>query len=181
MRSALLRRCQRVAQKHRDGHGADAARNRCHETCHVEDRWIDVSDLAARYWQGALGNLDVLKDERTAPLARLKAYFRRLNDLGRKLKYRPGCMIGNLSVVMSDQSPAIRESLVNILGSWSRAIEACVKEAQADGSLRRDLDAKSMAAFMLNSWEGAVLRSKVDRSDAALVAFEKIVFGSLAK
>ena len=76
--------------------------------------------------------------------------------------------------------PRNRPALI-ILGSWSRAIEACVKEAQADGSLRRDLDAKSMAAFMLNSWEGAVLRSKVDRSDAALVAFEKIVFGSLAK
>jgi len=147
---------------------------------HFESKEALGLEALARYWQGALGNLDVLKDERTAPLARLKAYFRRLNDLGRKLKYRPGCMIGNLSVEMSDQSPAIRESLVNILGSWSRAIEACVKEAQADGSLRRDVDAKSMAAFMLNSWEGAVLRSKVDRNDAALVAFEKIVFGSLA-
>src|SRR5262249_30456036 len=134
-----------------------------------------------RYWQGALGSLEMLTDEQTPPLARLRAYFRRLNELGRKLKYRPGCMIGNLSIEMSDQSPAMRERLANILGGWSRAIEACVKQAQADGSLRSDVDAKSMAAFMLNSWEGAVLRSKVDRSDAAFVAFEKIVFGSLAK
>jgi TetR/AcrR family transcriptional regulator, transcriptional repressor for nem operon len=147
---------------------------------HFESKEALGLEALARYWQAALGSLEMLKDERTAPLTRLKAYFRRLNDLARKLKYRPGCMIGNLSIEMSHQSPAIRECLANILDRWTRAIEGCIKEAQADGSLRRDLDAKSMAAFMLNSWEGAVLRSKVDRSDAAFVAFEKILFGSLA-
>jgi TetR/AcrR family transcriptional repressor of nem operon len=147
---------------------------------HFESKEALGLEALERYWQGALGNLEMLKDERMAPLARLKAYFRGLNDLGRRLKYRPGCMIGNLSIEMSDQSPAMREHLASILARWSRAIEACVKEAQADGSLRSDVDAKSLAAFMLNSWEGAVLRTKVDRNDAAFVAFEKIVFGSLA-
>ena len=147
---------------------------------HFESKEALGLEALERYWQGALNNLEMLKDERIAPLARLKTYFRRLNDVGRKLKYRPGCMIGNLSIEMSDQSVVIRERLSSILARWSRAIEACVKQAQADGSMRRDIDAKSIAAFMLNSWEGAVLRSKVDRNDASFVAFEKIVFGSLA-
>jgi TetR/AcrR family transcriptional regulator, transcriptional repressor for nem operon len=147
---------------------------------HFESKEALGLEALERYWQGALNGLESLKDTRTAPVARLKAYFRGLNDLARKLKYRPGCMIGNLSIEMSDQSPAIRERLAGILARWSTAIEACVKEAQADGSLRPDLDAGAMAAFLLNSWEGAVLRSKVDRSDAAFTAFEKIVFGGLA-
>jgi TetR/AcrR family transcriptional regulator, transcriptional repressor for nem operon len=147
---------------------------------HFESKEALGLEALERYWQGALNGLELLKDTRTAPVARLKAYFRGLNDLARKLKYRPGCMIGNLSVEMSYQSPAIRERLAGILARWSTAIEACVKEAQADGSLRPDLDASAMAVFLLNSWEGAVLRSKVDRSDAAFTAFEKIVFGGLA-
>jgi TetR/AcrR family transcriptional regulator, transcriptional repressor for nem operon len=147
---------------------------------HFESKEALGVEALERYWQGALNGLEILKDTRTVPVARLKAYFRGLNDLARKLKYRPGCMIGNLSIEMSDQSPAIRERLAGILARWSLAIEACVKEAQADSSLRRDLDAGAMAAFLLNSWEGAVLRSKVDRSDAAFMAFEKIVFGGLA-
>ena len=134
-----------------------------------------------RYWEGALRSLEVLKNPDVAPVARLKSYFRALNELARKLKYRPGCMIGNLSIEMTDQSPAMREYLASILAKWSRAIEACVKEAQADGSVRRDLDAKAIGAFLLNSWEGAVLRSKVDRSDAPFEIFEKIVFSSLAQ
>jgi len=147
---------------------------------HFESKEALGLEAIERYWQGALNGLEVLKDERMAPLARLKVYFRGLIDLGRRLKYRPGCMIGNMSIEMSDQSAAFRERLASIFARWSGAIEVCVKEAQADGSLRRDIDAKSIAAFMLNSWEGAVLRSKVDRSDAAFMAFEKIVFGSLA-
>jgi TetR/AcrR family transcriptional repressor of nem operon len=132
-----------------------------------------------RYWEGALRSLEVLKNADIAPIARLRSYFRGLNELARKLKYRPGCMIGNLSIEMTDQSPAMREHLAAILAKWSRAIELCVKEAQADGSIRRDLDARAIGAFLLNSWEGAVLRSKVDRNDASFEAFEKIVFGSL--
>ena len=147
---------------------------------HFESKEALGLEVLQRYWERALGNLESLKDQQVAPLARLKAYFRGLNELGRKLKYRPGCMIGNFSIEMSDQSPVMRERLASILARWSRAIETCLKEAQADGSLRRDVDVSSMSAFMLNSWEGAVLRAKVDRSDAPFVAFEKIVFGTLA-
>jgi TetR/AcrR family transcriptional repressor of nem operon len=89
-------------------------------------------------------------------------------------------MVGNLSTEMSDQSPMIREHLARVLATWTRAIEDCVKEAQADGSLRRDIAAKAIAAFMLNSWEGAVLRAKVDRSSIPFDQFEQIVFTSLA-
>ena len=68
-----------------------------------------------------------------------------------------------------------------IFGVWSRAIEACVREAQADGSLRRDLDAKTIASFLLNSWEGALLRSKVDQGWGPLGEFEEVAFTALAK
>jgi TetR/AcrR family transcriptional regulator, transcriptional repressor for nem operon len=49
-----------------------------------------------------------------------------------------------------------------------------VKEAQADGSVRRDLDPASIAAFLLNSWEGAVMRAKVDRNESALKSFQRV-------
>lgn len=146
---------------------------------HFESKEALGLEALERYWSGALASLESLKDESTPPAARLKAYFRRLNELARKVKYRPGCMIGNLSVEMSDQSPVIRERLAGMLAKWSRAIEQCVKAAQADGSMRRDLEAKAVAAFLLNSWEGAVMRAKVDRNDAAFEQFEKIVFKSL--
>jgi len=148
---------------------------------HFESKEALGIEALDRYWEGALSSLKMLEDEEVAPVVRLKAYFHRLNLMARKSEYRPGCFIGNLGAEMSDQSPMFRKRLAVIFATWSRAIEACVKEAQADGSMRRDLDAKTIASFLLNSWEGAVLRSKVDRGQGPLDGFEKVVFTALAK
>jgi TetR/AcrR family transcriptional repressor of nem operon len=84
-----------------------------------------------------------------------------------------------MATEMSDQSRAIRERLAIVLAAWTRGIESCVQEAQSDGSMRSDIDAKSIASFLLNAWEGAVMRAKVDKDRSALQAFEKVVFASL--
>jgi TetR/AcrR family transcriptional repressor of nem operon len=133
-----------------------------------------------RYWQLMLAGLQPLSDPNTPPVDRLKHYFGRLAERGRAREYRTGCMIGNMSAEMPDQSRAMRERLAVVLAAWSRAIESCVREAQADGSVRRDLDARTVAAFLLNSFEGAIMRSKVDKDSASFAAFEEVVFTALA-
>jgi TetR/AcrR family transcriptional repressor of nem operon len=108
---------------------------------HFESKKALGIEVLERYWQAGLNSLKILEDTDVAPVGRLKAYFHKLNLLARKLDYRYGCFIGNLGAEMSDQSPVFRKRLATIFGVWSRAIEACVREAQEDGSLRRDLNA----------------------------------------
>ncbi len=138
-----------------------------------EDLAIEALD---RYWQRVLGSLKLLSDEKIPPLTRLRDYFSRLSRIASDTGYSGGCFVGNMSVEMSNQSRLIRERLALLLAAWTRAIESCVREAQDNGSIRRDMDAKSVASFLLNSWEGAVLRSKVDKDAVALAAFENITF-----
>jgi TetR/AcrR family transcriptional repressor of nem operon len=85
-------------------------------------------------------------------------------------------MIGNMSAEMPDQSQPVREKLAVLLAAWSCAIESCIKEGQADGSIRHDMDTRTISGFLLNSWEGAVMRSKVDRGAESFTAFEDLVF-----
>ena len=148
---------------------------------HFESKEALGIEVLERYWQAELNSLKILEGTDVAPVGRLKAYFHKLNLRARKLDYRYGCPIGNLGEEMSDQSPVFRKRLATIFGVWSRAIEACVREAQADGSLRRDLAAKTIASFLLNSWEGALLRSKVDQGWGPLGEFEEVAFTALAK
>jgi TetR/AcrR family transcriptional regulator, transcriptional repressor for nem operon len=108
-----------------------------------------AAEALDRYWQGALNSLEMLKDDSVLP-TRLKSYFRKLNEIGRKVKYRPGCVVENLSTEMSDQSSLIRERLAAILARWTRAIDDCVEQAQSDGSRRRYIEAKAIATFLLN-------------------------------
>ncbi|WP_244443343.1 TetR/AcrR family transcriptional regulator [Bradyrhizobium sp. Ai1a-2] len=147
---------------------------------HFESKEALAVEALERYWRVVLSHLQELNDESRPPLDRLKSYFERLSGVGRDCDYERGCMIGNMGAEMPDQSRLVRERLAVILAAWSRAIETCVKEAQLNGSLRRDLEPKAIAAFLLNSWEGAVMRSKVDRDDGAFRAFFQVVFTSIS-
>ena len=146
---------------------------------HFESKELLAVEALERYWQRVLNGLSGLGDENTPPADRLKRYFRRLNEVAGQADYRTGCMIGNMSAEMPDQSRPVRERLAVLLAAWSRAIESCVRQAQADGALRRDMDARTIAAFLLNSWEGAMMRAKVDKDADAFAAFEAVAFGAL--
>lgn len=120
-----------------------------------------------------------LVDGSGAPLARLKAYFRSLNQLGPASGFSRGCLLGNFSAELASQSPDIRQALAGALADWTKDIARVVAEAQAAGDVARDVPATTLAAFLLNAWEGAVLRSRVDRSAAPLDAFMKVAFNKI--
>jgi TetR/AcrR family transcriptional repressor of nem operon len=73
----------------------------------------------------------------------------------------------------------MRDRLAMIFAAWTRALEGCIREAQAKRAINTDLDAATLAAFLLNAWEGAVLRSKVDKDGVAQRQFLTVVFACL--
>jgi TetR/AcrR family transcriptional repressor of nem operon len=52
-------------------------------------------------------------------------------------------------------------------------------EAQRAGSVRADLGPETTASFLVNAWEGALIRARADRSSKAFHTFFEIVFGTL--
>ena len=143
-----------------------------------EDLGVEALD---RYWQKSLAALEILKDPRLDPCTRLKVYFRELDRISVVSQYRLGCMIGNMSVEMSDQSALMRDRLASIFEEWIQRLAMCVSAAQKDGGLRNDIDADTIANFLVNTWEGAVLRAKVDRNGKAQQIFEDLVLENLLK
>jgi TetR/AcrR family transcriptional regulator, transcriptional repressor for nem operon len=62
---------------------------------------------------------------------------------------------------------------------WQQAIATVIREAVVQKELARGTDAESLAGFLLNSWEGALLRSQSAKSDAPLETFMSYVFDEL--
>lgn len=122
---------------------------------------------------------DILCNPEVAPLARLEAYFDDRIEALRASNYARGCLLGNFSAEAADHSEVIRESLAKRFKEWSGAIEKCIGEAQDQGELGNQYSAATLAEFILNSWEGAVLRTRVEISDAPLVEFKSIIFGKV--
>lgn len=114
-----------------------------------------------------------------APLARLRAYFKALNQLGPAAGFVRGCLIGNFSAELAGQSADIRAALADALADWTRDIARVIAEAQKAGDVGKEIPAATLASVLLNAWEGAVLRSKVERSAAPLDAFMSVAFNKI--
>ena len=70
----------------------------------------------------------------------------------------------------------LRVRLGQIFEEWREPFAACIAAAQAAGEIAADFEPQELAEFLLASWQGAMLRMKVERSPAALERFKKIVF-----
>ena len=59
----------------------------------------------------------------------------------------------------------------------------CIEQAQVEGQLRvqAHADAGTLADFVLNSWEGALLRMKVDRSIEPLKTARHLILTSILR
>jgi TetR/AcrR family transcriptional repressor of nem operon len=140
---------------------------------------IEVIDAYSSLGQAKLRQF--LKNQDMTPLARLEAYFDDRIEALRASNHARGCLLGNFSAEAADHSAPIRDHLSTHFRLWSDFFAECIREAQEQGSIGRQLPAASLANFMLNSWEGALLRTRAEKSDAPLVEFKTIIFGTVLK
>ncbi|HBK05099.1 MAG TPA: TetR family transcriptional regulator [Acetobacteraceae bacterium] len=142
---------------------------------HFDSKERFGADVLGRYWeQRASRAQTILSDESRSPLERLKAYFASKAQVTGP--FDKGCMIGNFSAEMAQDSRLVRDRLGAVFAAWTQMLATCIREAQAAGELRPELDPDTIAAFLIDAFEGAVLRTKVDRDATALKRFEAIVF-----
>lgn len=112
-------------------------------------------------------------------IARLRASFEALQSVLRGHWLRRGCMWGNLANELADHSEDVRGQLADGLAAWSGMVADLVAEAQRNGETRADGDAQLLGRFIVNSWEGAVTRCRVDKTDEPLDDFFVTIFGFL--
>jgi TetR/AcrR family transcriptional repressor of nem operon len=124
---------------------------------------------------------DLLNENDTLPLQRLKRFFDDFLCFFEDNACELGCPIGNLSQEMGDLNPAFRKKLEEIFQMMVSPVERLLKEAQTRKELSKKMDTREMANFIINSWEGAILRMKVQKNPDALRLFDRMMFDSLLK
>ena len=133
-----------------------------------------------RYWEDrSCALLRGLSEDGLAPVARLRRYFNGLSEALAERDYACGCLIGNLSAELSDQSRLVCDRLSSVFAGWTRAVQCCVRDGQRAGEIRADIDSAVLAGFLVSAWEGAVLRARVDKDGTALAQFDQVVFRTI--
>lgn len=128
-------------------------------------------EVLQRYteWVGQVGA--VLRDPALPPRQRLRDYFGLLVASNVAADFSAGCMLGNFSTELSNQSAPIREQARQSFALKSAMLEELIAQGQRDGSIAATLPAAELANFAADAWQGAVLRAKAEKNRAPLDRF----------
>jgi TetR/AcrR family transcriptional repressor of nem operon len=118
----------------------------------------------------------IFNDQSLMPLGRIKKSFEILIARFEGNDCSKGCLLGNLSLEMSDQYERVRQHLDQSLQLWIRALSGLLLQAQVEKTLSADLDPEMLAENLVSSFEGALLRSKVKKSSEPLKNFIFLYF-----
>jgi TetR/AcrR family transcriptional regulator, transcriptional repressor for nem operon len=146
-------------------------------TNHFRSKEAFASEVLERYFDHNRGVVaEALGDASLTPRTRLRRYLDIITGRLAADGFGRGCLIGDLSLEASGSSEILRAQLANIFAEWRTPFAACIAEAQKLGEITSDFEPEELADFLLASWQGAILRMKVDRNPKALERFKTIAF-----
>ena len=151
-------------------------------TNHFRSKEAFAEEVLDRYFANLKGFVkEALDDKSLTPRQQLMRYLEIISGVLKGAEWNRGCLIGDFSLQTTAQSELLRERLEAIFQEWRVPFAWCIAEAQTAGEIDSTFDPMDLAEFLLASWEGAILRMKVERGPAALDRFKKIVFQTVFK
>jgi TetR/AcrR family transcriptional regulator, transcriptional repressor for nem operon len=151
-------------------------------TNHFRSKEEFAREVLDRYFAGTKQHVRRAFDDKSlTPRQRLKRYLDIISGVAADREWNLGCLIGDFSLETTSHSEILRLRLEEIFQEWRVPFAACIAEAQAIGEIESTFEPTDLAEFLLASWEGAILRMKVERGPAPLERFKTIAFQTVFK
>lgn len=125
------------------------------------------AEIIQHYTDPFIGQLNLhLEQSGSDALGAIRRYFGELILELEKDEFRGGCLLGNLMGEIGDTSDICRKSLQEAVNRYRNLLRAGLEMAQQQGTVRMDKSSGEMADLLLNAWQGALLRTKIEKSAA---------------
>lgn len=127
------------------------------------------AEVIAHYIQPFIEQLQThLQNSPQDGLAALRIYFDELISAVESQGFKGGCLLGNLMGEIGDTSEICRLALKATVNKYRDLLESGLTKAQQQGTVRTDKSAQEMADLLADTWQGALLRMKIEQSVAPL-------------
>ncbi len=127
------------------------------------------AEVVGRYLEPFIRQLDAqLQRPDLSAKAALRAYFNELIEELERRDFQGGCLLGNLIGEIGELSGLCQDALRAAVHRYRDKLREALARGQREGDFRTDRDAAAMADFLLDAWQGALLRMKIERSVAPL-------------
>lgn len=134
---------------------------------------------AVRYYMDDAASWGDADDAALPPLERLRKHFEVLVRVADRDRFVAGCLLGNFSAELSNQSDIVRRRVVEAFDGWTQQLATDIADAQSTGTVSDHLPADELAASLVDAFEGALLRAKAQKDRTPLDRFLRISFPKL--
>jgi TetR/AcrR family transcriptional repressor of nem operon len=132
-------------------------------------------EVLQRYVEVATEVSRLLRDTAVPARERIRNYYTEMSRWNAAGSFERGCLLGNFSTELSQQIPAIRVQLQQAYEGTRAQLEGVIVEGQRAGDIGTASPPGELASFIVDAWQGAVLRSKTEQDAAPLERFIDIV------
>jgi TetR/AcrR family transcriptional repressor of nem operon len=123
-----------------------------------------------------------LFDKKNSPLDNLKKFFVSYIEIQENVYHNSrGCLLGNLTAELADTNHLFQEKIKTGFEKIAAIFLDCLKNAREMEEISREMDIEQTTYFLINSWQGAMLRMKAAKSTEPLFNFYKIIFNQVIK
>lgn len=132
---------------------------------------------ALNYYMDDMGfeSFSLLDDEQVPPLDRIKNFYLSKIDNMKNEDYKLGCFLGNLSQELGAVNIEIANVTDKLHENAANKILKCILSAQEYNNFKTAIEPTILADFIVNSWQGALVRMKSSRNNKPLVEFYHVL------
>ncbi|MDJ0701881.1 MAG: TetR family transcriptional regulator C-terminal domain-containing protein [Leptolyngbyaceae cyanobacterium MO_188.B28] len=112
-------------------------------------------------------------------LIALKQFFEQ--EMQRHQEVKAGCIIGNLGAELGSSSELCQQAMLEGFQGMKQQFLRALKRGQTQRSIRNDISAEELADFLVNAYEGALVRMQVEQSIEPIRQLNMLLNGYLKR
>ena len=105
-------------------------------------------------------------DEKANGIEKLKQFIANFTE--QRSTVGGGCPILNTAIDADDGNPVLRAHVAKALRAWITRLQNIVEQARERGETQQGVDPKAVTTLIIASLEGALMMSRIQRSDETL-------------
>ncbi len=139
-----------------------------------EDFGLQVIEFYSRQNNAALQ--EILADRTLTPYQQLKKFFEDNIQHYKDIEYCQGCLMINLSQELADVNEKLRCKINQLSKQLVSQVAVCIGLMNASELNLGHLPPSEAAQVLMNSWQGAIMNMKLQKSQESLNVFMKFFF-----
>lgn len=121
------------------------------------------AEVIHHYAKGVIAHMNTCLNEREDdPLTTLQHFFEQ--EMQRHQGLKAGCMLGNLGAELGSSSQLCQQAMLEGFQGMKQQFSRILQRGQSQGTIRNDIAVGELADFLVNAYEGALLRMQVEQS-----------------